>query len=303
MASIRLVVPFAFALALVPGGRRAAAETVFDNTANWTFSNGVLGGAEWADDLHLTKAGNMSSFSFGYISNGSSQATIRFYANNASNTPLPVAGTAFFSTTVGIPGGGSSGVRVVTLATPVAVPAHVWMSVQFNGSSGSIGLYSPPIIGSSNSNMVVHVPSGTSGNVFGSGKNSFQLSVDVVDPEWTDLGHALAGSAGVPHLTASGSLAAGAAYSIALSSARPGASAWLVLGTSSVDLPYCGGLLVPSPDVVIATPTDAVGAAVLAGTTPAGLPAGVSIFVQYWIADPAGIAGLAASNAETKTAP
>ncbi len=284
-------------------GTPARAETVFDNSVNWTFSNGVLGGAEWADDVHLTKPGSMTSFRFGYISNGSSQATIRFYSNSASNTPLPAAGAQFFSITVGIPGGGSSGEQTVNLATPVLVPAHMWMSVQFNGSSGSIGLYNPPVVGSSNSNMVVHVSSGTSGNVFGSGKNSFQLAIAIADPEWTNLGHALAGTAGLPKLTASGMLAAGSAYSIDLSSARPSAPAWLVLGTSTANLPTAGGLLVPTPSVILPMATSAAGTIDVDGTTPAGLPPGTTIIAQYWILDRAGVAGYAASNAETATSP
>src|SRR5690606_10091694 len=147
-------------------------------------------GSEWADDLHLTKGGDVDQVSFGFLSNGSTQATIRLYVNDATNSILPTSGAALHTEVVSIPGGGSSGLKVVDLAAPVTVPAHVWLSVQFNGSSGAMPLHHPPTVGSSVTGTSVHVASGF---VFDWGAN-FRLAVRVVDaaPPWTDLGHALA---------------------------------------------------------------------------------------------------------------
>ena len=67
---------------------------------------------------------------------------------------------------------------------------------------------------------------------------------------WADLGLGLAGSAGTPTLSGSGSLIGGANYGLELSGAAPSSSAFLVYGASRVDLPVAGGVLVPSPDAV-----------------------------------------------------
>ncbi|MCB9896901.1 MAG: exo-alpha-sialidase [Planctomycetes bacterium] len=113
----------------------------------------------------------------------------------------------------------------------------------------------------------------------------------------TDLGHALAGSAGVPSLVASGALFGGTPTTLALSSARPNAAAGLFLGLSRIDAPFKGGVLVPSPDVVITgISTDAGGTLDIAFDWPVGLPSGLDVWVQEWIVDPVGVAGFAASN-------
>jgi hypothetical protein len=84
---------------------------------------------------------------------------------------------------------------------------------------------------------------------------------------------------------------------LALSSARPSAPSWLVIGFSAASLPFKSGVLVPSPDLVLgAFPTSAGGALVLPGTWPAGLPGLVTLWFQSWIQDPAAPEGFAASN-------
>jgi hypothetical protein len=293
----------AAACSLILFSTHARTEIVYDNTPNWTLSNGILSGAEWADDVHLTKGGQMSEFSFGFVSNGSTQATIRLYTNNAANSPIPTAGTHFYSKTVAIPGGGSSGTQTVVLPTPVAVPPHLWMSIQFNGGSGAVPLNSPPVVGSSSSNMVVHMPSGTSGNVFGSGKNSFGFAIRLADCDWTNLGHALPGVFGPPNLLAYGTLAAGTVYSFQLSNASPHSSAWMILGASTINAPLFGGVLVPAPDVVIPIVLDGAGKYSITDNAPAGIPSGVTIAVQFWIQDGVAVQQYSASNARATITP
>lgn len=115
---------------------------------------------------------------------------------------------------------------------------------------------------------------------------------------WIDLGHALAGSAGLPKLSGSGTPAAGQTVSLTLAQAKPNTpTTFLFVGLSQVGLPLLGGTLVPSPDVVIpALATSGAGAWTIPATWPAGVPAGTQIFFQCWIADPAGPFGAAASN-------
>jgi hypothetical protein len=115
--------------------------------------------------------------------------------------------------------------------------------------------------------------------------------------EWIDLGHALPGVAGAPLQTASGAMIAGAPFIVSLAQAKAFASAYLVTGVVAITAPFKGGVLVPRPDLLLAFGTNAVGGAVLGGQWPPGLPPGASLYLQWWIADPAGPAGFAASNA------
>jgi hypothetical protein len=119
---------------------------------------------------------------------------------------------------------------------------------------------------------------------------------------WTDLGHALAGSAGEPQLVGHGTLEAGTPVSLQLQSARPGAAAWIVLGQHVALLPFKGGTLVPSPDLAFGPyVVDPLGGLLAATLWPPGTLAGVPFFVQEWIADPLAPQGWAASNAVSGT--
>ncbi|RKY18993.1 MAG: hypothetical protein DRQ55_11830 [Planctomycetota bacterium] len=121
---------------------------------------------------------------------------------------------------------------------------------------------------------------------------------------WSDLGGALAGTAGEPALQGGGSLAGGSVVSLSLSAARPGASTALVIGFALLQVGFKGGVLVPSPDdVVFGLSTDGAGELVILDTWPAGIPSGLSFFAQHWITDPVGPQGFAASNGLQGTTP
>lgn len=117
------------------------------------------------------------------------------------------------------------------------------------------------------------------------------------DANWTDLGNGLAGTGGLtPELVGTGSLVPGAAASLVLSDALPGSQTWLLIGLSQIDAPFKGGVLVPSPDIVIpALPVFAGGGLTLpfAWFT---VPSGTAVFFQHWVLDPGGVLGFAASN-------
>jgi hypothetical protein len=127
----------------------------------------------------------------------------------------------------------------------------------------------------------------------------------VRDTDWTDLGNALAGVAGPPLLTGAGSLTAGSAIVVGLSGAKPNAPALLVTGLAQLNQPFLGGVLVPNvatTNLVVPLTTSGAGSIALPTTWPAGIPGGTTIVLQYWIADPAGPFGAAASNGLLGTA-
>lgn len=114
---------------------------------------------------------------------------------------------------------------------------------------------------------------------------------------WKSVGGALAGTNGLPSLTGTGLGLGGDAVTLTLASAKPAASSWLIIGFSAANAPFKGGVLVPSPDLVLGPfPTSGAGGFVLPGIWPTGLPGLLSIWFQSWIQDPAGPAGFAASN-------
>jgi len=115
---------------------------------------------------------------------------------------------------------------------------------------------------------------------------------------WIDLGHALAGVAGEPQLSATGALVEGTLVEMLLSEAAPVAPATLVIGLSELSAAFKGGVLVPSTDLIIAgLVTDALGEVLLFDNWPAGIPSGTTYWFQYWIDDASGPKGLSASNA------
>lgn len=137
-----------------------------------------------------------------------------------------------------------------------------------------------------------------------SATDALAVYLNLSSAPWSSLGLGLAGSAGIPHLHGSGDLQPGSPVSLVLAHARPASSATLVVGLAQLALPFKGGTLVPSPDLLLAgLVVDGAGALSLETTWPAGLPPGTSLHLQAWITDPAGPHGLAASGAVRATAP
>jgi len=116
------------------------------------------------------------------------------------------------------------------------------------------------------------------------------------DP-FVDLGQGLAGVSGVPVLEGHGPLYAGTPFSLTLTNAAPQAVTALVIGLGAANLPFRGGTMVPSLDYLLFAATSSNGDLSLGSTVPAGMPAGSSFYLQFWIEDAAGPAGLSASNA------
>jgi hypothetical protein len=76
-----------------------------------------------------------------------------------------------------------------------------------------------------------------------------------------------------------------------------------VVGVSPLDAPFKGGVMVPSPDLLFVLTTDFFGASSFGGLWPAGVPSGFTTYFQWWIQDPGGPKGFAASNALAGTTP
>ncbi len=119
---------------------------------------------------------------------------------------------------------------------------------------------------------------------------------------WCDLGLGLGGSAGLPRLVGEGTLAAGDPVTLTADQLLPASTAFLVVGVGNLSLPFKGGTLVPTPDVVLALPTLA-GELSVSAPWPPGVPPGFTKHVQVWVDDPAGPFGFAASNGVAGTTP
>jgi Protein of unknown function (DUF642) len=119
----------------------------------------------------------------------------------------------------------------------------------------------------------------------------------VLTPVFSDAGAGLAGLNGVPLLTGTGTLAAGSAGSLSLTSARPSSPAILFISVASTPTPFKGGTLIPVPALLtVSLFTNGGGGLLLPFLWPSGMPPETSIYFQYAIQDAAAIHGVALSN-------
>ncbi len=113
---------------------------------------------------------------------------------------------------------------------------------------------------------------------------------------WTFLGHALPGVLGSPSMAGTGTLLPGSATKLTVANAPANLSLWFVAGASELLAPFKGGVMVPAFELLLGPiGTGPVGVNSLTGTWP-GLPAGFTISLQGWIADPSGPVGMTATN-------
>jgi hypothetical protein len=118
---------------------------------------------------------------------------------------------------------------------------------------------------------------------------------------WEDHGDGLAGTLGEPVLEGSGFLKTGTPATLALSNAAPLASTAFVAGIAHIAAPIKGGVLGPSPDLVVfGLATD--GAGLLDVTSPwPVLPPATTVWFQEWVQDAGAPKGWAASNTVSAT--
>ncbi|MBI4879445.1 MAG: alpha/beta hydrolase [Planctomycetes bacterium] len=116
-------------------------------------------------------------------------------------------------------------------------------------------------------------------------------------PPHLNLGGALAGTNGVPELSIAGAVTANGTCTLTCRAALSQAiTIYLVAGQQNASIPYAGGLMVPYPSGIFALPTDASGVLQIVAPVPSYAVPGNSYYLQFWHPDPAGPAGLAASN-------
>jgi hypothetical protein len=127
---------------------------------------------------------------------------------------------------------------------------------------------------------------------------------DLLPAAWSWAGHGLAGADAAPVLSPSGDLSAGSPVSLTLSEAAPSAALFVVLGASVLNAPIKGGVLVPSPDLLVeGLVTSPQGSVELTGTWPAAVPSGLSVVAQVWVVDGSGPKGVTASHGVVGTTP
>jgi hypothetical protein len=129
-------------------------------------------------------------------------------------------------------------------------------------------------------------------------------AITVVAGPWDNLGFALAGTNGLATFVGTGDLTGGSLNRIDLENAQQSTLAVLFLGLAAGNAPFKGGTLVPVPVLLtVSFTTDASGSIPVPFIWPTGLPSGIAFYFHYWFSDPAGPAGVAASNALKGTTP
>lgn len=166
------------------------------------------------------------------------------------------------------------------------------------GSDGA-GVWTALISGSSSAAGMDLSPSTNS--VFVVGGTTARL-LDGTEGVWADQGQSLATTGPAPRLVASGLLAPLEALRFDVSHAPATTPGIFVLGLSQAQLPLFGGTLVPSPDVLLPTTTDALGRDTLGGILGSAVPSGLSLWVQAWFLAPREPESVRATNARSSTA-
>lgn len=114
---------------------------------------------------------------------------------------------------------------------------------------------------------------------------------------WSDLGGGAPGLLGTPALSGEGAPLAGSTVLVSLSAAPANAFATMFVGLGPLGVPAFGGTFWPQPTIVVAgLPTNAAGKLDLWIDWPVGVPSGVQLYLQDWIADPSAPFGVTGSN-------
>lgn len=215
----------------------------------------------------------------------------------------------------------ATGVVLASFKTDIALPGF---TVNFGDVEVSTATGNLHVVSSDESTVAEFTPAGVfvqqlplpsgSGNLSGIGlrdasagawlANTSGLVSHVAGFGWADLGLGTFGVNGVPRLMGSSTQVAGAASTLSVVDGTPLAAATLVVGLSQINAPFKGGVLVPSPDVLVSgLPLNGAGAFTLPFPWPAGLPSGFSLHYQLWTPDPAAPKGLSATNGLRSTTP
>lgn len=201
---------------------------------------------------------------------------------------------------VGAPGGGTSKQGRATLYAQQTNGSYTLHST-FNPTAAPDSFFGDSVA-TGGTNLLVGAPTATGAVTGGGAVVNFPVTLAGV---WANLGLGLAGTAGTPVLTGTGTMVANEPFSVTLAGGKPSSPVFLLLGLSRIDLPIHGGTLVPSPDFLIeGLATNGSGGLVFGGDWPIGHPGPFSAWFQIWFPDAGGVDGFAASNGlEAQVAP
>lgn len=123
-----------------------------------------------------------------------------------------------------------------------------------------------------------------------------------VAPRWCDLSGGIAGGAGVPTMTGSGTINQLQPLRLTIEGYAPGSIGVLLVGGSPVNVPVFGGTLVPSPDILL-TLVGSSSSIPFDCSWLANLAPGTQAWLQSAFLDPAAVQGLSASDGVLVTVP
>jgi hypothetical protein len=148
-----------------------------------------------------------------------------------------------------------------------------------------------------NATVAYHVEvTDLAGNTGVSGTTSFVQGTLGGSP-WTNLGFALAGVSGPPALAGTGTLVAGSAGNLSLTSAKPSTASLLFISFTSTPVSFHCGTLVTMPiGSQILVTTSGAGSSTLSWGSWPGTLSGLDLYFQYAIPDAAAACGVALSN-------
>jgi len=176
-------------------------------------------------------------------------------------------------------------------------------STYFGGNGGDTpralghGVDQDPVMAMFSGSTSIPVTPGAFDSTYaGGGGDIVVAKFDLDVAPWRVMGGGLKGTVDVPNLAGSGDLLPGSFARVSLRGAAPLSQSFLVVGLLDVSLPFKGGTLVPSPDVLLPIGSNAQGAFDLLFQW-VGVPAGLDVYVQTWIQDPGAVSAWSASNA------
>jgi hypothetical protein len=262
----------------------------------------VRSGTNWTQQAYLKASNTAASDEFGYsVSVSGNLAIVGAWQEDSASTGVNGDGTDNSAVGAGAAyvfarSGTTWTQQAYVKASNPDADDQFGISVSMSGDTAIVGAWQEDS-GSTGVN-------GSQTNTSSNSGAAYVFDLDQLPDPWTVVGSGVAGTTGVPVLVGSGTLVGGEPLSLALSNAKPGGSAALIIGLSALNAPFMGGTLVPTPNTVVAgLPIDGTGALVIGTTMPVGIPSGAQFWVQYWIVDPAGPAGVSASNGLRGTTP
>jgi len=131
------------------------------------------------------------------------------------------------------------------------------------------------------------------------GKGNVSVGVAPVgfSAAWVSLPGGAPGIHGTPKLSGMGPLTSNSPLQLVVTDAKESSVAWLLLGFTQLQAPFKGGVLVPKPDISLpGMPTSTDGHFAISTLWPGGIPAGLPLYLQFWIIDSAGPQGYSGTN-------